>query len=1290
MKATFRRGVALAACSLLGCFSETPEQTSTNGAAVTATPDETLLEQTRARFQLHFERPAKTADNDLSTDEVPPSPQKLTAPAIPPAEALGATESANLFSPRWAPSVRVSAIAKMPSFSDGAIRLARSTAALEIKMLQTAHARASSVGGYLLYRGAVNGQHAIVRPTPDGLEDYVVFDAAPSSPLVEYDVTLQSGVAGLRLVSGVLEFLDAQGDPRLRVAPPSLVDSTGHLTRANLSVEGCAVDTNPAAPWGRKTLPPRAGTCRLRVAWSNEGISYPALLDPAWTSTGSMIEGRGDFTATTLANGYVLIAGGHGSAPTVGAELYNPATGTFASTGAPVTRRDDHVAILLQSGKVLIAGGEQTGVWTPLKTAELYNPATGTFSNTGAMRNTRREFAVEQLANGRVYAFGGWGGGTAYRATSEYYDPTTATWTNGPSMSTARGGLKSATLTNSKILLTGGFNGTSYLATTELYDPAANTFSAGPTMSSARRYHAQVALPYVSDVLLSGGMSGTTTTATSVELYDGATNAFLPAGVLSQERMKHSAVLLDGSTVLFAGGQDHTTTCVNGTDVSGAFSPSTVNGTSMTYPRSNFAAVSLGSKALVMGGYDGAIYRTSAELYDPSGTTSSAIYDSASPAKAVVTWDTPGLTGTFAPSTNLVGTVQNNTSASASVKVDIVASGLDARVVARNITTLSVSPYSTASVSVSLSTIPVQSIGSETTFWLRAQPLDAFGAPAGAEQAGESMSAEWSSSYSSVILHGTLGLDLDRTQPSPSTTGAAWRSTTHATLHALATPVGRVWNGSSFVDVTTLPPNGNASAEYAMRGQWATDFHDLGPSFTTDYVPTGDIASYVLCLDWRSIFTDNYVGGDDYLTSSVNPAAYAFAVLQTDATTPQVVFSGNLSATGCTPTLSLGKSDAFHLIAVTDLTKPFSGGTEIVVTYYKGTPGPPFPNASLAPLVVAESWKPGASSGGLPLSPDTIRITTAAEDRATRVAAALGQVMKSDLGIPSGKHVNAFASTGCPDIVDINGTPVESCASPSGSEFFVGAVLNDTTKLQILGQHNSQYKYVIAHEFGHAISALNMGTPFFNFVKDNLQPDSHTNRDRCSCDFVVSGNKTHCINSKERQGFAINEGFAHFLASRSFNNIAQSDCSFAYYKTMLQFSGSSPAIYAPPTPIACNGTIRWLDTRCPAAGGYDEQGNEWDWMTFFYDASNPNIPGTITMQELYKSFRLACTGNDSIRCAGHNVLFNHQPLTPFGNTPHEPLVVGACDTVTPGGVCTFSDARYLQFLSTGQAHGLDH
>jgi hypothetical protein len=119
------------------------------------------------------------------------------------------------------------------------------------------------------------------------------------------------------------------------------------------------------------------------ATYDQDQVASAELYDPktgTFRSTHKMKAARTGHTATLLADGRVLIAGGWPEnedgdvTPLASAEIYDPTTGTFSLTGPMTTPRIGHTATMLADGRILIAGGSS---------AEIYDPDTGKFSSTG-------------------------------------------------------------------------------------------------------------------------------------------------------------------------------------------------------------------------------------------------------------------------------------------------------------------------------------------------------------------------------------------------------------------------------------------------------------------------------------------------------------------------------------------------------------------------------------------------------------------------------------------------------------------------------------------------------------------------------------------------------------------------------------------------------------------------------------------------------------------------------------------------------------------------------------------
>ena len=349
--------------------------------------------------------------------------------------------------------------------------------------------------------------------------------------------------------------------------------SLGGLPVAGLLAVGLAV--SPAAPAAASQSPgtwTRTGSLNFpteqqtATLLQNGQVLLPAaaeLYNPAtgkWAVTGSMGTARTiGYTATVLPNGQVLVAGGIEAGVnmtvTSGAELYNPATGTWAATGSMTTARTSHTATLLPNGQVLVAGGEGCLVNCPvLASAELYNPATGAWTPTASMTVARYGHTATLLPNGQVLVAGGPG------SSAELYNPAAGTWAATGTMPFPHYEAVAGLLPNGQVLVVCGVNdpGVNPCAA-DLYNPATGTWAQDGVafLSAARNY--SVTLLHNGQVLISGGENGAyparETITAAARLWDPATGTSTVTGSMTVPREFHALIVLPNGQVLAAGGE---------------------------------------------------------------------------------------------------------------------------------------------------------------------------------------------------------------------------------------------------------------------------------------------------------------------------------------------------------------------------------------------------------------------------------------------------------------------------------------------------------------------------------------------------------------------------------------------------------------------------------------------------------------------------------------------------------------------------------------------------------------
>lgn len=298
------------------------------------------------------------------------------------------------------------------------------------------------------------------------------------------------------------------------------------------------------------------------VTVTNGEETIPRLAPAALAVTGTVA--RENHTATRLANGTVLLAGGSTDA---GAQTFDWATRMIANTGALLTPRKNHTATLLPDGTVLIVGGE-TAAGHPLTTAEIFDPSTGKFSSAGNLHFARQAHAATLLPDGRVLICGGIGVDGKPLASAEIYDPRVREFVSGGEMTRPRSDFSAVPLKDGRILLVGGAG-----VSTEVFNPESGGFSATGDMKAARIAFG-AALLKTGMVLIAGGhfyggsdFQGSLSTA---ELFDPATNSFHDTGKMDWADSRITAVLLKSGRVLVTGSTPQTEIY---DPVAGTFSP---------------------------------------------------------------------------------------------------------------------------------------------------------------------------------------------------------------------------------------------------------------------------------------------------------------------------------------------------------------------------------------------------------------------------------------------------------------------------------------------------------------------------------------------------------------------------------------------------------------------------------------------------------------------------------------------------------------------------------------------
>jgi hypothetical protein len=352
------------------------------------------------------------------------------------------------------------------------------------------------------------------------------------------------------------------------------------------------------------------------------------------------------------------------------------------------------------------------------------------------------------------------------------------------------------------------------------------------------------------------------------------------------------------------------------------------------------------------------------------------------------------------------------------------------------------------------------------------------------------------------------------------------------------------------------------------------------------------------CADWPYIFRDHDQGEDDLLhstptaTSGQIKAAYTFARLVHNG---NYVAAGLLNSSGCFP-IREAALGTYIIEVETYLHKPTAGvptGAVVSVAEYEGGGTSFFQNVvnitQLLPRDDIQRVKINASSATL----------------GQVMAVATQFLLEADIGIGPSTVLNIVA-----DSTSTLGTHTDPT---SPYKVHLGRLPD--------GSKDAWWKYVIAHEMGHAIQGTLFGSLNINYDED---PDI----DYCNCGHIENVlDARHCLQGREQGAAAQQEGWAQFIALDAMNNDTQSDGTFLYYKDFLFPPTGYEQVGEQPPPVKIDGRkkYKWMNTitHCAKAGAY--LGTELDWMGFYY-AVHSTTANKYSISQFKSTYLQACTG----------------------------------------------------------------
>jgi hypothetical protein len=365
------------------------------------------------------------------------------------------------------------------------------------------------------------------------------------------------------------------------------------------------------------------------------------------------------------------------------------------------------------------------------------------------------------------------------------------------------------------------------------------------------------------------------------------------------------------------------------------------------------------------------------------------------------------------------------------------------------------------------------------------------------------------------------------------------------------------------------------------------------------------------CLKWKATYADSGFGEDRLSDGSPTssspvqvPANYTrVRVVKNLFTT---VFDGYINDTdGCTPVLTMASGDSFNVIQwaharrMRDLNNTLSFWALEWGDHWGSTN-----------LNDTESYSRQLTLLYTPRSTEKIYLGVAAPD-ANSSANAMPVVMEM---LAKAQDLDWTDSE-----MWLSTDPTAHTPLQDGCTFSFMSHDDTTGNYYVcVGGDLIERKYNIAHEIGHALAFMNYGPMSGDHRGDKGMFNATGVDNRCDCT-LVGGVNSHCPTSREFTGDGQREGFAHFMAAVTMNDLdtggegvwvpyhdlmEPTEDHYDDFTSLLEDPDFDTDVVTPsPLDIDLDpaSRVKWIEYECdPSGGDFVHYGTQWDWLDFYW------------------------------------------------------------------------------------------